>query len=422
MEILRKTAPHYPLLFLVGLMLTLASCSRQDLNREQDTEEEKEIKKEPVYEFGIAVDSLGIEKSVIKKNEFMGALLAPFNINPQKLAALAAKSKDIFDIRKLQVGKPYTILYSKDSVKEAKYFIYQPSRIDYVVYDLSDSLDIYEDRFPTKTVEREESGIIESSLTQSLAHIEMGNELAAKMAKIYAWDIDFYKIQKGDYFKLIYEVRYLDDEPVDLGRIKTIYFNHKDEDFYAFYYKNDSTETEDYFDENAKSLRKAFLKAPLKYFRITSRYSGRRFHPVQHRYKAHLGTDYAAPTGTPIMATAAGTVVASAYTQFNGNYVKIRHNGTYTTQYLHMNKRAVRVGQHVKQGQTIGYVGSTGLATGPHVCYRFWKNGQQINPYSEKFPSAEPIQNADRSSFDSLVAEGMRALSAIPVDTTASSI
>jgi murein DD-endopeptidase MepM/ murein hydrolase activator NlpD len=241
-----------------------------------------------------------------------------------------------------------------------------------------------------------------------------------KLANIYAWDIDFYSIDKGDWFKVIYDQQYVGATPVGIGRIKSAVFNHGGQKFYAFYFHDDSTNTDGYYDEKAKSLRKAFLKAPLKFYHITSHYSKHRFHPIQHRWKAHLGTDYAAPTGTPIMSTAAGTVIASRYSRFNGNYVKIRHNATYTTQYLHMSKRAVHVGEHVKQGQIIGYVGSTGLATGPHVCYRFWKNGKQVDPFKQHFPPAEPIAESDMAAFKALVHQDKERLDQIQMTGLAS--
>lgn len=388
----------------VGLLLFAAVSALESCKYSQGHANDKDsaardtvavIKKE----FGLPVDSFQLVKATIGRNQFLSNILSPYNISPQKLAALAKKSREVFDIRDLRAGKPYTIFCSKDTLSRACYFIYQPNPIDYIVYDLTDSIRIYKRKLPVTTKEKTSSGVITSSMFEALAKVRADPELAVKLADIYAWDIDFYAIQKGDWFKVIYQEHYVKDQPVALGRIKAAVFSHDGEKFYAFYYKDDSTHTEGYYDENAKSLRKAFLKAPLKFFRITSHYTRRRFHPVQHRWKAHLGTDYAAPTGTPIMSTAAGVVIASRYSRFNGNYVKIKHNSVYTTQYLHMSKRAVHVGERVKQGEVIGYVGSTGLATGPHVCYRFWKNGRQVDPYSQHFPPAEPINKEDLPEF-----------------------
>jgi murein DD-endopeptidase MepM/ murein hydrolase activator NlpD len=237
----------------------------------------------------------------------------------------------------------------------------------------------------------------------------MSPALVMELSNIYAWTIDFFRIQKGDKFKVYYEERFVEDEFVGIGRIWAAKFTHQSEDFYAFYFKEEGVNFGDYFDEQNKNLRKAFLRAPLNFSRISSKYSKRRKHPVTGRVKAHLGTDYAAPTGTPILSTANGTITTASYTRNNGNYVKIRHNSTYSTQYLHMSKikSGIRKGVHVKQGSIIGYVGSTGLATGPHVCYRFWKNGRQVDPYKEKLPASEPMKQSSKAPFqlgkDSLI-------------------
>jgi murein DD-endopeptidase MepM/ murein hydrolase activator NlpD len=368
--------------------------------------------------FGIPVDSFAIFSDQVERNQFLATILSKYHTDPQQIATLAAKSKDVFDIRNIRAGNHYTVFCTPDSLQKACYFVYQPNPIDYIVYDLRDSVRIYQGKKPVTTQRKETAGIINSSLFESLDNAGASPALAMKMADIYAWDVDFYSIQKGDRFKVIYEEQYVDDLPIGIGTIQSAVFNHDGETFYAFRFRNDSTGEYEYYDEKGKSLRKAFLKAPLKFFRITSHYTRRRFHPIQHRWKAHLGTDYAAPTGTPIMSTAAGVVIASQYTRFNGNYVKVRHNSVYTTQYLHMSKRAVRVGQHVRQGQIIGYVGSTGLATGPHVCYRFWKNGKQVNPLTQKFPAANPIPDEDREAFAQVVEQQKLALSAMSLDTT----
>ena len=226
-------------------------------------------------------------------------------------------------------------------------------------------------------------------------------ELVEKLSEVYAWQIDFYHIQKGDKYKVIYEEKYVDNRPVGIGNVLGAYFNYHGEEFYAIQF--DDGGGEQYFDESGKSLRKAFLKAPLKFSHITSRYSMHRYHPIEHRVKPHLGTDFAAPTGTPIHSTGDGIVTEATYSRFNGNFVKIKHNSVYSTQYLHMSKIAsgIHPGVAVKQGQVIGYVGMTGEATGPHVCYRFWKNGRQVDPFRQKFPSSKPVNTEYAAQFDS---------------------
>ncbi|MCE2496811.1 MAG: M23 family metallopeptidase [Flavobacteriales bacterium] len=239
----------------------------------------------------------------------------------------------------------------------------------------------------------------------------MSPALVMELSTVYAWTIDFFRIQKGDKFKVIYEEKYVDGEFLGVGRVKAVEFVHMDEEYPAYYFEEEEG-FGDYFDDGGDNLRRVFLMAPVEYSRISSRYTKRRFHPVQKRWKAHLGTDYAAPHGTPIYSTADGVVTHRAYTRGNGNYVKIRHNSTYTTQYLHMSKFAsnVKVGTRVRQGQTIGYVGSTGLATGPHVCYRFWKNGVQVNAFNEDLPPSEPIKDENRPAFEKVRDERKKQL------------
>lgn len=260
------------------------------------------------------------------------------------------------------------------------------------------------------------SGEITSSLWQTMADNNINFNITVNLSEIYAWAIDFYRIQKGDYFKVLYEEKFVDGESVGIGKVIAAYFNHYNHDYYAVYFEQG--EAADYFDENANSLRKAFLKAPLKYSRISSRYSMKRFHPVQKRYKAHLGTDYAAPRGTPIMSTGDGVIQKSGYSKGNGNYVKVRHNSVYSTQYLHMNKikSGIRKGVRVRQGDVIGYVGSTGLATGPHVCYRFWKNGRQVDALKVSVPPSLPVEKKYRSEYEKVRDEMIQKLRGLDVE------
>lgn len=348
--------------------------------------------------FDIEIDSFEVIQATIKKNEFLANILLPYQIDYSIIDALAKKSKSIFDVRRIAVGKNYTLLVSKDSIRKAKYFIYEIDAVDYVVYDLTDSIVIERKKRPIETKIQTASGAINSSLYQTLQESNANPYLAVKLADIFAWSIDFYRIQKGDWFKVIYEEKFVDGKSIGVGEIKAVEFNHFDRSFLAFGY--DIKGKIEYYDEEANSLRKAFLKSPLKFSRLSSRFTMRRFHPVQKRWKAHLGTDYAAPHGTPILATSDGVVIKSAYGRGNGNYVKLRHNSVYETQYLHMSKRNAAVGKQVRQGDVIGYVGSTGLATGPHVCYRFWKNGKQVDHLREDFPSAEPISPDIKVAFE----------------------
>lgn len=344
----------------------------------------------PTIEYGFNTDSFTVYKDVIQPNEFLANILLKYKIPYTEIDALAKQSKEVFDVRKIAAGRNYTILCSKDSTGAVKCFIYEPNDIDYVVFDMRDTLSIYKGQKEVVTKIKTASGIITSSLYQTLADAKVSPVLAIEMADVFAWTIDFYRIQKGDWFKVVYEEKFVEGESIGIGKVIAANFNHYEKDFFACHFVQDSIG--DYFDDEANSLRRAFLKSPLKFGRLTSGFTMRRFHPVQKRNKPHLGTDYAAPSGTPIMSTGDGVVIASSYSRFNGNFVKVKHNSTYTTQYLHMSKRGVKVGQYVKQGDCIGYVGSTGLATGPHVCYRFWKNGKQSNHLKEDFPPSEPVK------------------------------
>ncbi|MDP2059973.1 MAG: peptidoglycan DD-metalloendopeptidase family protein, partial [Flavobacteriaceae bacterium] len=354
-----------------------------------------EIKVEPkIEEFGFLLNDFDVVKDTIKSGDNFGDLLTKNSLDYSKIYEITSQIKNDFDVRRLKVGKKYTLLKSKDSTNQPLVFIYQDNKIDYVVIDFRDSIFVKKKKLPVTIVEKTAIGEINSSLSNAIVNQGLDYEIANKLSDIYAWSIDFFRLQPKDRFKIVYTEKYINDTVfAGIDEIKSAYFEHNGKPFYAFKYKTDSiTGAEDYYDVKGNTLRNQFLKAPLQFSRISSRFTNNRFHPVQKRWKAHKGTDYAAPTGTPILSTANGSVIEAGYTSGNGNYVKVKHNATYTTQYLHMSKILVKRGQFVKQGQSIGLVGSTGLATGPHVCYRFWKNGQQVDPYKQDLPSAEPIK------------------------------
>jgi murein DD-endopeptidase MepM/ murein hydrolase activator NlpD len=363
--------------------------------------------------FGLPLDSFNVTESVIQRNEFLTSILELYNVDTNTIARLQAKSKYVYDVRKMKAGAQYTVFASKDTTHKVNYFVYQPNAVDYVMYDLRDSVKVVTGKRQVTARLETASGIIDGSLYETFKKSGIDPALAMKMADLYAYTVDFYSIHDGDYFKILYEQRYIKDEPVETGAIQSAVFSHNGEKFYAFFYRSDTTEVGDYYDEKGKSLRKSFLKAPLKFSHITSGYSLRRFHPVQKRWKTHLGTDYAAPEGTPIISTGDGVVVESEFSNNNGNYVKVKHDDTYTTQYLHMTKQAVRAGQSIRQGQVIGYVGSTGLATGPHVCYRFWKNGKQVNPLQQTFPPSVPLPDSVMTRFADYVIKQQEQLNTV---------
>ena len=355
---------------------------------------------EPSYEYNILVDSFNVIKGSVRRGQTMGEILYLNHIDHFEINKIVEKSKGIFDVRRVNTGKKYTVICATDSTKKAQYFIYEIDATNYVVFDLRGEIDVYKGKKPVTVKLKTASGIIKSSLWLTMEEQKLSPKLTAELSTIYAWTIDFFKIQKNDGFRVYYEDKYIDGQYIGIGRLLAAEFTHKGQNFYSFYYRENEN-FGDYYDEQGKTLRKAFLMAPVDYKRISSRYSKRRKHPVTGRWKGHFGTDYAAEKGTPIWSTANGTIIAATYTKNNGNYVKVRHNGTYTTQYLHMSKikPGIRKGVFVKQGDIIGYVGSTGLATGPHVCYRFWKNDKQVDPFKQKLPPGDPIKKENREAY-----------------------
>lgn len=337
----------------------------------------------------------------IKRGDTFGAILERNGIDYPEVYQILQKIKGKVNVRKLQIGKSYTLLFTKDSLQLPKTFIYHPDNLGYRVIQLRDSVFGEEVNKSIRTVELEATGVIESSLYETMQNSGYNTMLTYFLADVYAWTIDFTRLDKGDRFKVIYTEKFVDDSiSVGIEKIKAAYFEHRGKGLYAYEFETDTIKgIVDYFDENANNLRRAFLKAPVKFSRISSRYNLKRRIAYYGRVKPHKGTDYAAPVGTPIMATANGRVTKSEYARGNGNYVKIKHNSTYSTQYLHMKRRKVRVGQNVKQGDVIGWVGMTGNTSGPHVCYRFWKNGRQVDPYKQKLPQAKPISKSLKTIF-----------------------
>lgn len=371
---------------------------------------------EPRVLFGMVVDDnhLVIEDK-IKRNERLGDILMEYNVSAKIIHEISNLSRKVFDPRKIAANKKYTLICEEDSLTRAKAFVYEPNAIDYIVFRFGDSLSVDVLQREVVTVEKTVAGIIQSSLSETIEQLGISHELSNRFVDIFGWRVDFQRLQKGDKFKLIYKENQVEGNTIGIGQIDAIYFEHFGNEYYAFPF--DQGNGVDYFDEDGKSLRKALLKYPIEFSRISSRFSRNRFHPVQKRWKAHLGTDFAAPTGTPIRTVGDGIVLEARYRSGNGNYVKIRHNATYTTQYLHMSRIAsgMKPGVRVKQGQTIGYVGSTGLATGPHLCYRFWKNGVQVDALRVELPPSQPVRKDMLESFETVKEELTKKLQTIPL-------
>ena len=361
-----------------------------------------EEEEEPLVKFGVNLNNFKVLNHVVKQNELFAEIFSQYNVTYQAINFFANTSKEIFNLRKIKAGNCFTVLCEKtDSVLVPKKLIYEESKVNYVVFNLDDSLYMYRAQNSVERKHREVSGVIHSSLYETLEENDIDPVLAIRMSEIFAWSVDFYKIQNGDKFKIIFDEDVVNGKSVAIGEISSLVFNSGGKDNYAFYYEKDAAHEGDYYDENGNSMKKQFLKSPVKFSRISSKFSMKRFHPVTKIWKAHLGTDYAAAYGTPILATADGIIENAQFKVFNGNYVKIRHNGEYKTQYLHMSKiaKGIRRGTRVRQGEVIGYVGSTGLATGPHVCYRFWKDGSQVDPLHQKLTFADPLPAKYKSDF-----------------------
>ena len=345
------------------ICILLISCGQE----KPETNKPKIVKEKIVKQFGYTLNDYTVKRDTVKKGDSFGSILENNNLFYPQIYNIVQKAKKVFDVRRINLGKPYTILFSKDSVKTPKVLIYQPNLIDYVVVSLTDSLFAEKKSKAVKLKEFEAEGVITSSLSETMEEKKLSPLLSNELSEIYAWTIDFFRLEKGDNFKIIYSAKFVDDSiAVGLNRIHSAYFEHRGKPFYAIEFETDPKRgLFEYFDENGKNLRRAFLRAPVQFSRISSRYNLKRKIAYYGRVRPHLGTDFAAPRGTPIRATASGTVTKASYTRSNGNYIKIKHNGTYSTQYLHMDKRGVKVGQFVKQGDYIGTVGMTGNTSGP---------------------------------------------------------
>ena len=387
-------------LILTVIFQSISSCKKSD-KLENKVIKDKIIDLPPNMKYGFNLNDFIVKKKKIKRGDTFGSILEENFIDYPEVHKILQKIKTQVSVKKLQIGKPYTLLFSKDSIKAPKIFIYQKDIQGYTIVQLRDSIYGLKKNKPVRTVQMEASGTIESSLYQTMLDNGYNEALTYYLSDIYAWTIDFFRLQKGDRFKIIYTEKFVDDTiSIGIKKIKAASFEHKGQIIEAYEFQTDSTKgIIDYFDQYAKNLRRAFLKAPVSFGRVSSRYNLKRRISFYGRVKPHKGTDFAAAIGTPIMTTANGTVVKSSYSKGNGNYVTIKHNNKYSTQYLHMRKRKVKVGQYVKQGDVIGWVGMTGYTSGPHVCYRFWKNGRQVDPFKQKLPEAKPISKSLKNKF-----------------------
>jgi murein DD-endopeptidase MepM/ murein hydrolase activator NlpD len=398
------------IVFLAGVIYSCQNKNNTEKQPEETVVPDTIVPLEPVLRYGIPVDSFELVEGVVKNNQYLSEILNESGVGMVTIDKLARKSKPVFDVRKIRSGQKYTVFQTADSLQEARYFVYESSPTEYFVYELFDTLRIYRGEKEVEARHRSAQGVIETSLWNCMEDNNLDPMLALDLSDIFAWTIDFFAIQKGDRFRVIFDELYVDSTYIGIGEIYAVQFDHYGDENYAFRFFQD--ERYDFFDETGVSLRKAFLKAPLQFSRISSRFSNSRLHPVLRIRRPHHGVDYAAPTGTPVVSIGDGTVTARAYQRNGGgNYVKIKHNSVYTTTYMHLSGfgKGISTGTRVKQGQVIGYVGATGLATGPHLDFRVAKNGSYVDPLKVEAPPVEPVKEENLPQYnvlkDSLINE-----------------
>lgn len=396
------------IILVIGIYLTFNQIKTESYEIvEEDT---LTVELTPKILFGLKKNEFNLISEKVEPGQTVGKILNQAGITNQEIEKLVAASKDIFDVRSIRMGNSYHLFYSMDSLKKLEHFVYQIDKINYIRFDFTDSLQLIKAQRKVENDTLSISGVVNSSLWNSIYDAGANPFLAMHLADIYAWTIDFYGLQKGDSFKVVYVVQSIDSVFIGIDKIVAAKFNHSSRDFYAFYFIQD--EKGDYFDEKGESLRRAFLKAPLKFSRISSRFSNSRYHPVLKIRRPHHGVDYAAPTGTPVMAIGDGKVISAGWSGGYGKRVVIKHNSTFTTGYAHLSRfgKNIKAGTFVKQGEIIGYVGSTGLATGPHLDFRFYKNDVPIDPLTVESPPAVPVKENTMSDYNEMVKKWMAKL------------
>lgn len=403
-KIKKKYSLAIGLLLVVAVLLLvfLPKRTADDMLDEVELTDSVEVE-EIVYKYGIPTDDYEVDYGIVRPGQNLSYILSDHGLSHREVHRVNERAKGVFDVRTIRAGQSYAVFTTRDSLPQTVFLVYEESPKSYVVFDLRGDCAVRRGENPTEWRQKTVKGRVESSLWVSMQNLETSPLLAMVLSGIYGWSIDFFDLKKDDEFRVIYEQEYVDDKALDNFHVLAAAFRHSDSTYYAIPFVQDDEEL--YYNERGNSLEGAFLKAPLDFYRISSRFSNARFHPVLKRYRAHHGVDYAAPAGTPVYAVGNGKVIAKAYQRNGGgNYIKIRHNSTYVTTYMHLSRfaKGIRVGSEVKQKQVIGYVGSTGLSTGPHLDFRVHENGKPINPLTIKSQPKKPISAPNRAAFTTL--------------------
>ena len=403
---------------IAALLLFVSTGKSNRADEIENTENDTIAAPQPVLKYGMRIEEYVVKYDTLRPRQTLADVLYRFGFNAQQIYSLTQCPDSIFDARKMRPGQACALVCSKDSVMTPKFFVYEESAKAYIVFDIDSGYRATRHQKPVEWRESEVAGEVRSSLWVAMEESKASPQLAVLMSHIFGWSVDFFGIQKGDAFRLIYEREFVEDTPLNNYRITAASFTTGDTTIYAIPFTQDGEEL--FYNNNGNSLEGAFLKAPLDFYRISSKFSNSRFHPVLKRYRAHHGVDYAAPKGTPVYAIGSGKVIKKAY-QANGGgyYVKIRHNSTYTTTYMHLSgfAKGLKEGDFVKQKQVIGYVGSTGISTGPHLDFRVHENGKPINPLTIKSQPKKPISKENRASFDIVCDSLVKRLKEIPLST-----
>ena len=399
-----KVCRHFTFFILILLIPFICSKAKASEKAKRKMNHDDSVIQQISLNHGIDLADAEINCGIIKPGQSLARILKQWSVPYSIIHSASLKSKTVFDVRNITAGKSFHIISDPKTERKVRLFIYEQNFYDYVVFDLSTPVDVYTGKKEAKTLIRLAEGKIESSLWRTLSYKTLGHELVLRINELFDWAVDFGNLQLGDKIKIIYEEKSVDGQPVDIGRILSARFIHRGKNYDVFYFRQ--AIQDEYFDERGNGLMKAFLRAPLKYSRISSGFSEDRYHPVLKAHRGHFAIDYAAPAGTPVMSVGDGKVLSVGYNKTTGNYVLIRHNQTYSSQYSHLSRIAsgIKPGKQVRRGDSIGYVGSTGLATGPHLDFRFWEEGKPIDFTKINLPAESQIELKNRKHFHKQVA------------------